>query len=356
MKAILKIFKALLVVALLVGMLLVGLILHATYTNYKPADSEPLQTQGTANDTIPNEFSFLIWNVGYCGLGKESDFFYDGGKRSIPTREWSAKNLAGVTDYLAKNKTDFVLLQEVDRNSRRSYFTDQVSAISSALGNYNTTFATNYKVSFVPMPFSSPMGKVLSGLASYSRFKPSQSTRYQLPGSFEWPKSVYFLDRCILLQRYPMPNGKDLVVINSHHSAYDGGKLKESEMAFVRQLYLDEYDKKGNYVVVGGDWNQSPPKFDPNTFLKSGKKHGETSVIPHDFLPGWMWIYDPTIPTNREVSTPYNPNTTYTTVIDFYLISPNVELVKVNGIPMGFEFSDHQPLYMKVKLRPEEKK
>ena len=69
-----------------------------------------------------------------------------------------------------------------------------------------------------------------------------------------------------------------------------------------------------------------------------------------------MWIYDPTIPTNREVSTPYNPNTTYTTVIDFYLISPNVELVKVNGVPMGFEFSDHQPLYMKVKLRPEEKK
>ena len=28
---------------------------------------------------------------------------------------------------------------------------------------------------------------------------------------------------------------------------------------------LEEYEK-GNYIVVGGDWNQCPPDFKPNTF------------------------------------------------------------------------------------------
>src|SRR3712207_7070413 len=44
--------------------------------------------------------------------------------------------------------------------------------------------------------------------------------------------------------------------INTHCSAYDkGGKMKLEQMKYLSQFIDSEY-KKGNYVLVGGDWNQ----------------------------------------------------------------------------------------------------
>jgi endonuclease/exonuclease/phosphatase family metal-dependent hydrolase len=48
---------------------------------------------------------------------------------------------------------------------------------------------------------------------------------------------------------------------------------------------------------------------------------------------------------------PYQANKTYTTVIDFFLLSPNIELLEVKGMPNGFEYSDHQPVRMMIKLK-----
>ena len=33
------------------------------------------------------EISLLTWNIGYCGLDKEMDFFYDGGTKVITPKE-----------------------------------------------------------------------------------------------------------------------------------------------------------------------------------------------------------------------------------------------------------------------------
>ena len=86
---------------------------------------------------------------------------------------------------------------------------------------------------------------------------------------------------------------------------------------------MAEYEK-GNYVIVGGDWNQTPYGFEPG-FLP-------ISLIPSTLL---MWKriilhltgpgpYDPLLPTNRRVAVPYNQATSLTTVIDYYLLSPNI--------------------------------
>jgi exonuclease III len=41
---------------------------------------------------------------------------------------------------------------------------------------------------------------------------------------------------------------------------------------------------------------------------------------------------------------------TFTTVIDYFLLSPNIELLEVKGIDEGFENSDHNPVSMRIKL------
>src|SRR3712207_9581560 len=58
--------------------------------------------------------------------------------------------------------------------------------------------------------------------------------------------------------------------INTHCSAYDkGGKMKLEQMKYLSQFIDSEY-KKGNYVLVGGDWNQLMPGTDPKLFNMTG--------------------------------------------------------------------------------------
>ncbi len=75
-------------------------------------------------------------------------------------------------------------------------------------------------------------------------------------------------------------------------------------------------------------------------------------VMESDFMPEeWKWVYDPSTPSNRTVIAAYDPATTTTTVIDFFVISPNLEPVSVKCINLGFANSDHNPVIAEVKLK-----
>ena len=65
----------------------------------------------------------------------------------------------------------------------------------------------------------------------------------------------------------------------------------------------------------------------------------------------WNWVYSSDIPTNRRVKTVYQKGTTATTVIDFFLISPNIESLSIENIDLDFQNSDHQPVKMTMKLK-----
>ena len=210
----------------------------------------------------------------------------------------------------------------------------------------------NYDVFFVPIPVMSPYGRVLSGIATMSKTEPLSSTRHSFPGNYPWPKGTFMLDRCFLVSRYPLSNGKQLLVMNTHNSAYEDGSLRKGQMETLHGFLTAEYEK-GNYLIVGGDWNQTPagfnPQFEKNIFDTIG-----LSYIEHDYLPGdWTWFYDPAVPSNRRVAIPYDPEICPTTVIDYFLLSPNVEPINIHGVGMDFVPSDHQPVLAKVKLLPD---
>jgi len=345
--------KVVLTVALLFGLYVIGAISYAQLTDYKPKPEEEtavLFPEGALPLLEKDTLVFYDWNIGYCGLGKESDFFYDGGKMVRPSRMLSDKNLRGFLETLQnwKADADFISIQEIDRDSKRSYHVDQFQKAFDELGNFKAVFGKNYDVKFVVMPFTEPMGKVQGGIGTFYKYQDAAGpVKYAFPSNFTWPKSLFFLDRCFVKHRFNLKNGKQLVVINTHNSAYDGGELKKKEMAYFKKFIVDEYTK-GNYVIVGGDWNQIPPGYIP---LKENSEYEEMPV-PKDFAePGWIFAFDGSTPTNRKVDAPFEPGKTYTTVIDFFLVSPNVELIEVKGLPNGFEYSDHQPVRMVCKLK-----
>lgn len=351
MKTIIKILKAILFFIALAVVGLIGVIVYALLSDYQPKEKEIVSTNEKVevlNDST--ELSLITWNIGYCGMDKGMDFFFDGGSKVFTPKATSIDNLMKVKEFLQQNNSiDFILFQEVDKASKRSYYMNEYDSLTTSLKDYFPSFAKNYDVSFVPVPLVTPMGKVLSGLTTFSKYQPSTSVRYTFPGKYGFPKQLFMLDRCFLVNRYPLTNGKELLVINTHNEAFDPGQIRKAQMAYLRAFLLNEYSK-GNYIVTGGDWNQSPPDFQSD--FTANQTDTSQMVIPGDFLPSeWKWIYDNRTPSERNVLTAYDPSITTTNMFDFFLLSPNMMKVSVEGIQLNFANSDHNPVKMVFKLQ-----
>jgi endonuclease/exonuclease/phosphatase family metal-dependent hydrolase len=347
LKNILKIILVL-VVLLLIGF--AGIIVYALISDYKPEQKEIIAVSNKPDMLSGSKgISLLTWNIGYCGLDRKMDFFYDGGTKVITPKKNFIANMKAVKDFIRHNDSiDLILIQEIDENSRRSYHYNEYDTISKSLRGFFPFFAKNYDVFFVPVPPSNPMGKVLSGLATFSKYQPSSSTRYSFPGEYGFPKQLFMLDRCFMVNRYPLADGKELLIINTHNEAFDPGEIRKAQMAYLREFLLSEYEK-GNYIIAGGDWNQAPPGFQPEFAIN--KVNTDQMMINSDFLPSeWKWVYDNKTPSNRTVIAVYDPLSTTTTVIDLFLLSPNIKTESVRCINLDFENSDHNPVRIKVRL------
>jgi len=342
-----------LVAIILIPILAFGaLVAYLSITDYKPKQIEIVKVNSAASQDTADMLDIISWNIGYAGLGKEMDFFLDGGSGGWPSKEQVSSYLAGVVDFIKNAKADVYFLQEVDKKAKRSHGIDEVSAIAAAVPGYDWAFAKNYDVRFVPVPISAPMGGVLAGQMNISKYKFSgNAERHALPGQYDFLTQLAQLDRAALVTRIKTSTGKDWVLINTHNSAFDKGELRTQQLAYLKKLMLDEY-AKGNYVIVGGDWNLALPGITYKQFPSKGEAYDGFLQFPADWTPeGWQWAVDAHTPTNRTVSQPYVAGDNFTTVIDGFVVSPNIELVSAQGVDLGFESSDHNPVRIKVQLR-----
>lgn len=351
-----KVFKIVLIVLGAVLLLAAGLILWLSVCEFKPADVTDVKVEnnsqvGEFSPFLDQELTVISWNIGYAGLGKDSDFFMDGGENvSSADQDAVTASLLGIYKqlYTGNNQAGIYMLQEVDKNSARTYGMDE----SDCLGIYNSTYALNYSCPFVPYPLP-PIGRVNSGLLTTTMYDIDSSERISLPCPFDWPVSTANLKRCLLVSYLPIEGSSSkLVIVNLHLEAYDDGEGKIAQTKQLREFIQSEYEK-GNYVIAGGDFNQ----VFPGGIEKYPNEHPELwepGIITEDIMPeGWSLAYDLETPSCRLLNQPYDPADTENTqyyVIDGFIISPNVELISVETLNAGFEFSDHNPVHLKVRL------
>ena len=351
-----KVFKIVLIVLGAVLLLAAGLILWLSVCEFKPADVTDVKVEsnsqvGEFSPFLDQELTVISWNIGYAGLGKDSDFFMDGGENvSSADQDTVTASLLGIYKqlYTGDNQAGIYMLQEVDKNSARTYGMDE----SDCLGIYNSTYALNYSCPFVPYPLP-PIGRVNSGLLTTTMYDIDSSERISLPCPFDWPVSTANLKRCLLVSYLPIEGSSSkLVIVNLHLEAYDDGEGKIAQTKQLREFIQSEYEK-GNYVIAGGDFNQ----VFPGGIEKYPNEHPdlwEPGIITEDIMPeGWSLAYDLETPSCRLLNQPYDPADTVNTqyyVIDGFIISPNVELISVETLDAGFEFADHNPVQLKVKL------
>jgi len=325
-------------------------LLYSTIFEYKPDDQ--VYVFSSEEEVLLSDsstFSAMLWNIGFTGLGANMDFFYDGGEEVRDSRENVSRNLEEISRYIGLHDSiDFILLNEVDLKSKRSYYTNHLEKLGAILSDHKAFIGLNYVVDFVPIPVKAPFGKIESGIVTYSKYLPKSSVRHSYHGNYKWPMSTFMLKRCYLVNRHTLPDGREFVLVNLHNSAYDDGSLRAAQLEQLSTFVEGEYSKE-NFVFIGGDWNQSPTDFIP--MMEHVFDTIMLSYLPADFLTGWTQAYSDTIPTNRRIMIPYDKTKTPTTVIDFYIVSPNIEVESIRTEDLGFENTDHNPVFITFKLK-----
>ncbi|MCK5732445.1 MAG: hypothetical protein KAH13_05470, partial [Tenericutes bacterium] len=319
---------------------------------------------------LDTTIKFLTFNTGYASLSETEDFVMDGGEKGrMDTREEVEANVAGITSILERENVDIYLLQEIDVDSSRSYNIDQYDHYKTILGTASV-LAYNYRCVFVPFPLNitQMMGKVNSGIATFSDNYSSEAERVQLPGSFSWPLRLANLKRCVLISRFPI-NGtdKELIVINVHLSAYDDGSMRQEETEALQGIMQAEYDL-GNYVVVGGDFNQTFPDavditYDSGTdtytydylYELYDENYWQAPPIDGDWFTNnnFQFGIDISVPTCRLLNQPLDKvistNNQYYS-IDGFIVSPNITINNAETLDENFVYSDHNPVKLEITL------
>ncbi|WP_461370341.1 endonuclease/exonuclease/phosphatase family protein [Candidatus Darwinibacter acetoxidans] len=350
--------RALVSILLLAAVLVGGLLAYLTFGEYRPDDVMPVQIlQPQRSIADPNqELAITTFNIGYAALEKDADFFMDGGTMSRGLSKGRVeKNLESIIQLLQSLDSDFYLLQEVDEPSSRSYNINERERIARGLPGYASSYGINYQAAWVPLPLTRPMGKVLSGIQTLSRFSVREATRYSLASETSWPVRLGHLKRCMLETRIPVSNGRELVIAHIHLSAFDaGGRLRNEQLAFLEDYARREVEK-GNYVILGGDWNHLLAANPQEVRARFSAIWPDwLQLLPEDFLAEFIWAYDEEIPSVRNLDAPYDPQQTFTCTIDGFLVSPNVEIVEVHGHHLGFQWSDHNPVTLRFVLQDDQ--
>lgn len=327
--------------------------------------SSPIETDKT--------YKVMTFNIGFGAYDDQFTFFMDTGyedsEKKIKTKgkqSWATDkqhvydNIAGCISVINSKNPDFIMLQEVDDNSTRTYHINEVELITNEFKDFSFSQANDYHSAFLFYPFTQPHGKSSSNLITLSKTNIISSLRRSLPLSDSKLANIMDLDRCIMINRYEIQNSdKHFVLINVHLSAYDeGGKIRKKQNELLREV-LENERKNGNYVILGGDFNQV---LIPNGTEYYIKPNGE---ITPDWVAGFEGSFEgytlaystegddgANFGTARNNTKPFDKNWTYTCTIDGFVVSNNIEIEDIKNVTShAFKYSDHNPVLLTFKMK-----
>ena len=332
-----------------VPLLLIGLgLFYLTLAGCMTLSDKTIPTRtAVPNDTMSPAVEPLVvmtWNIGYAGLGEESDFRADGGHMLRPPgKDVVKKNLAGIQTVLREAQPDVLLSQELAGPGFLTMGVDVLGGVQSALPGYSMFFSSDIRTRLFPGPLS-----LLHGLGTFARVDHDETKIVRIA---EEPGTIMgFIKRRYHLQVTELDvSGQPWVLINVHLSAFDEGA--NTRMVQLREVLAlaDSYYRQGKAVAVGGDWNMRLTETD---FAYTADASAQFWI--HDFPreelgEGWQLAVDPSVPSVRTNEQTYTAGVNYTTIIDGLLVSPNVQVESAKGFDLGFKYTDHQPVIFSLR-------
>lgn len=280
------------------------------------------------------------WNVGYAGLGADADFIAEGGQRLRPlSRAVVERNLAGVVEHLAGIESDIVLMQELAGPGLLTRNVDVLSGVRGALPDHAMTFVADVASRVHPGSVA-----LTHGPAVFTRRGVVSVEVVDLPD--EPHALAYLVKRDYRAISIDLDvGGRPWTVIGVHLAAYETSGVRARQLGALLELARRRHDE-GRAVVIGGDFNMALREF---TTGEVPTKGGDSPPLDTSVLPvGWSVLADAARGTVRAKDAPFDPHRTFTSVIDGFIVSPNVAALEVVTSDLAFKFSDHHPVTVRL--------
>ncbi len=419
----------------LVVVVLLGYVGYIAFSYYRIGDTVlSVHTSENAalksSDVGGKEFSISTYNIGFGAYERDYSFFMDkskfkeeyqesqgqvntAGKRAHGlSRENVIKNTEGAYATIDTFAPDFMLYQEVDTESTRSYRVNQHEMGNELFSAYDRAFALNYHSAFLAYPFNEPIGQSNSGISTYAKYEISKAWRKEFKITDSFFGKFFDLDRAFTISELPIEGStKKLYIFNVHLSAYDeAGVVRSLQLIQLKEAIKEVRDIDGanNYVIIGGDFNHDlvidnpllKEEYEANIFNKQeteilttdwfnylrldeaqdGKEvtnliTNKLETYAYDFKGLGLNVNAPiNIGTVRDSSVPFEDKNNNgivdnaMVIIDGFLTSDNISVTHVEtlgsgaglqeeNLPasdprygLGFVYSDHNPVLMNFKL------
>jgi len=241
---------------------------------FKPVEEAVIYT-AKHQQAPPNnidKITVMTWNIRFAA-GRRTPWFGDScGDRVILSEKEILSTLEGLAAKINDIKPDILLLQEVDVESKRSGYIDQVQWLLDHTYFSYGAYASIWQAQYIP---SDGLGRMNMGNAILSRWKIVEAERIQLPqrGDQDALTKYFYLRRNILKTRIALPGVDSFYVVNTHAEAFSTDDTKKRQ---IERLENELSKLAGAYIIFGGDFNLLPPGSDSTDFCMEDKCSGES--------------------------------------------------------------------------------
>jgi endonuclease/exonuclease/phosphatase family metal-dependent hydrolase len=221
----------------------------------------------------------MTWNIRF-GIGRGPWFGDACGYKVIYSKDEIIDKLTAIADRINSVQPDILLLQEVDINSSRSAYVDQLRwLLDHTYFNY-AVYGSQWKAQFIP---SDGLGRMDEANAILSRWPIAEAKRIQLElRQDQGALTRYYYERCCMVKaKISIPGFEDFYAVNIHASAFATDDTKHQHIvAFKNEL--DKITTDNGWFVAGGDLNTLPPGSDSTDYCYEDMCPGESFHQPGD--------------------------------------------------------------------------
>lgn len=287
---------------------------------------------------LSHPIKVMTWNIQFLA-GKNYIFFYDAidgsGTDEAPSQKDTEIIFQEVTRILHDENPDFVLLQEVDVDAKRTYFQNQAQMLYKSLSSQFPCMTSTYywRAGFVPHPHI--LGSVGMKLVTLSRYLIEKSERHSLG---EFPSDIlsrqFRPKRAILESTIATTEGPSFHLLNTHLEAYSQGSDLMQQQVHISSQQLQRLEIQGRPWIFGGDFNLLMPGQSYFQLSHSQRslyqEKSELQMLTHQF---------PVLPQPHEVNG-LSP-------AQWYTHFPNDP--EVNGPDRTIDYLFHSPRFQTLK-------
>lgn len=332
-----KVLKGAAIALGLSGLSLVLFYSWATASSYPTRRYAEVVSYGKPLTEPKDTFTVVSYNIGYLSgltnnvaVERNADLF--------------EKNLQQVIEVLQGLDADFIALQEIDLDSKRSFQVNQVEALAKALEMPVGAVNVNWDKNYVPFPYWPPtahFGRILSGQAVLSRYPVQKNDRIVLEKVASKPfyYNALYLDRLAQVTELRVGE-RSVILINLHLEAFDNPtRLEQTRVVKdLAERYAQDYP-----VLLVGDFNSAVNRDEEGT-VKTIEIIGESDVLMGAISPATY--SDPAQATYPSDAPQYK--------LDYIFYTPTtVEMVDARVVTEAAQASDHLPVAMTFRLRGE---